>query len=353
MGDIPYQAMSTPTKRGLRTIGDPVYEGKTMYDNWGTLFPVFGTTWDLFKALLMNPFKNFADIFTLRLLFAMFFVFLGSIAYSLTFVGAQAHAVANSTDTFLTAILIAFVSATTLYVTSLWTYYDDLPTIIVPAHAIGMIATTKIGGVLSAIYGLFIFAGYATSGAILKALGVTGTLQNVAAANADTYWLYWFGASFICFTFVFIRLFSQEIEFSTQTASRSAMGTALATFAMTAAFWQYGLNSYNSGLFVTQSIISGGVEPAAYAGDTVTAWAYFVFVDLLAVPATTWLLVAFIAFLHWMDKSLRSPESSGSQIDYSTGESRSHSSSSAPLVQGQSANGGTRQRGKAPVVVNY
>jgi len=187
---------------------------------------------------------------------------------------------------------------------------DDLPTILYPAHSIALIGTTltkhraySFGLVQALMYGLFQFGGFLAAGGILKGFGVTSgatastTLMNFAATNVNTYVMYWFGCSVIAFSFVYNRLFKQESETPLATANRTAAVTAIAIFAMTVAFFSLGLNSYSSAIYAAQAIVANGVWPAQFVGDTVNSQAFFVCVDLLAVPATVWVAVIIFVLL--------------------------------------------------------
>ena len=299
MSSAPYVSMATP-KRGLKTIdgrGGIEYAGRP-YEDAGTLLSNLLTgRWPSITAAL-------AGIWALRTLMTMIFVFLGSFVYGFVFVFAQSNAATVGTDLFIRYVLLGLVAAVMFYVTSVWTYYPDLPTIIYPAHSLSLIATGisnpkmgSFGAILALVYGLFQFSGYAAAGGLVKALNVTATLQNTAGpvltqpGSAATYWLYWFGATVIAFSYVFNRLFRQEGESVDRTANdRGSVAAALAIFGFTVAFHLLGLNSYSSGVYVTQSIVSNGAYPVSHAGDTVTQWAFYIFVDLLAVPGTVALL---------------------------------------------------------------
>lgn len=299
MSSAPYVSMATP-KRGLKTI-----DGRSGVEYAGRPFEQAGT---LLSNLLMGKWDTIpamvAGIWALRTLMTMIFVFLGSFVYGFVFVFAQSNAATVGTDLFIRYVLLGLVAAVMFYVTSVWTYYPDLPTIIYPAHSLSLIATGisnpkmgSFGAILALVYGVFQFSGYAAAGGLVKALNVTATLQNTAGpvltqpGSAATYWLYWFGATVIAFSYVFNRLFRQEGESVDRTANdRGSVAAALAIFGFTVAFHLLGLNSYSSGVYVTQSIVSNGAYPVSHVGDTVVQWAFYIFVDLLAVPGTVALL---------------------------------------------------------------
>ena len=109
--------------------------------------------------------------------------------------------------------------------------------------------------------------------------------------SSNTYWLYWFGATVIAFSYIYNRVFKQQGENVDRTANdRASKAAAIAIFGLTVAFYSLGLNSYSSGVYVTQTIAANGLYPISHAGDTVVQWAFYIWVDLLAVPATVLLL---------------------------------------------------------------
>lgn len=173
----------------------------------------------------------------------------------------------------------------------------------------------SFGIVQAMLYGVFQFGGFLAAGGILKGFGVTSgatastTLLNFAATNTNTYVMYWFGASFIAFSFVYNRLFKQEGETALSTSQRTASVTAIAVFAMTVAFFSLGLNSYSSAIYAAQAIVAAGVWPTQFVGDTVISQAFFVCVDLLAVPATVWVaIIVFVILLQGVEYLGAMPE---------------------------------------------
>lgn len=290
-----YVAMRTP-KRGLKAVptvdgdihhDDPAlwrsYEGGRMRNGfWSALF------WAPFDDAMSAP-----DLWTT--IVVMVLVFLGSLFNGWVLHAAVAHAVAVAGDAFIRAILLAAVAGSLFYVTQLWTYESKLMTYIYPEMSIAMIPTLRVGIVTAAIYGVFQFGGYAAAGGILRALnGVTPGVTNVATGS-DSYVLYWFGGVFIVFNYVYNVMFKQtEGESMKKAHRRGSLAAALAIFAITVAFYTLGLVSYSSGLYVTGVIMTG--DNSAGAGGVVP-WAFYVFVALLAVPATVGILYVIIGYL--------------------------------------------------------
>ncbi len=285
------------------------------------------------------------------------------------FIFAQANSLAAGTDAFIRSFLLGLIGASLLYVTSTWTYWDDLPTIIYPAHSIALIGTTltkhraySFGIVQAIIYGVFQFSGFLAAGGILKGFGVTSgnaastTLMNFAATNVNTYVMYWFGCSFIAFSFVYNRLFKQEGETSLATSSRTAAVTAIAIFCMTVAFFSLGLNSYSSGIYAAQAIVANGVWPTQFVGDTVISQAFFICVDLLAVPATVWVAVIIfvmllqgVEFLGSLPPSEYGPSQYGNTVDPAAPQ---YAQEKVGAAAGNSS-ARLKQRNAAPIDVKY
>ncbi len=296
--------MKTP-KSGLKPLNDPVYDGPSVKDVAGL------NATDLAEKLFLGPFKALGAVFSLQTLFSMVLVFLGTFIYSIVTVFAQSNAVAASTDAFIHSVLMGLVAGSLFYVTTTWTYFDNLPTLIYPAHAMAMVATSltrnksqSFGLVLALIYVTFQYCASLAAGGVLKALGVTATLQNTATA-ASSYWMYWLGATVIGFSLVYNRLFRQDDESNVASTHRAAVAAAIAIFGMQVAFHSLGINTYSSGVYLTQTVASGYVYPTynvslpgvAFEGDNVTQWAFYIFVEWLAVPATVFALVVLMALL--------------------------------------------------------
>lgn len=314
MSDSSYIAMQTP-KRGLKSVGDPVYEGSDPFRKYEK-----GELSDFMWTVLFGPFRSIGTFLSGqnfgKLLQTMIFVFLGSFLNGVVFVFVQANANAAATDQVLRSFILGIVGASIYYVTSIWSYYDSLPTIIYPAQSFAMIGlafTRKkeetFGIATACVYAGFQFLGYSMAGLTLRAFG--GTLINTSLAlynlspNEQGYWIYWFGASIIAFSFVFNRLFKQSPGETggADTASRASTAGALVILIFTVGFYTLGIKSYSSGLYVTQVLAYPTIPDTtlgAYSG--VTPWAYYVFVDLLAVPATVIVLVMAIYLVQWLFK---------------------------------------------------
>lgn len=291
----PYTAMRTP-KRGLKSV--PTVDGDIHHDD-----PALWRTYEdgriregFWPAFFFAPFhdaKTAPDLWTT--LVVMILVFLGCLFNGWVLHAAVLHALAVAGDAFIRTILLASVAGSLFYVTQLWTYESKLMTYIYPEMSMAMIPTLRVGLVTAAIYGVFQFAGYAAAGGILRAInGVVPGVTNVATGS-DSYVLYWFGGVFIVFNFVYNVMFKQTAGESMKKAHRrGSLAAALALFAITVAFGTLGLITYSSGLYVTGVIITG--DNSAGAGGVVP-WAFYVFVGLLAVPATVGLLYLIIGWL--------------------------------------------------------
>lgn len=361
MSSASYVAMSTP-KSGLRNLSNPVYDGPRLEDMESK------SIWEVLEAIALGPLRTVGALFSMTTLFAMLLVFLGCLVYGLVFIFAQANALTAGTDAFIRSFLLGLVGASLLYVTSSWTYWDDLPTIIYPAHSIALIGTTltrhrnySFGLVQALLYGVFQFGGFLAAGGILKGFGVTSggaastTLMNFAATNTNTYVMYWFGASVIAFSFVYNRLFKQEGETPLATANRTAAVTAIAIFCMTVAFFSLGLNSYSSAIYAAQAIVANGVWPTQFTGDTVISQAFFVAVDLLAVPATVWVaVIVFVMLLQGVDYLGSQPTGTYGDKGFDPNEPQYASAKATSPVGNNSSSTRLKQRStNSTVHVNY
>lgn len=309
-------------------------------------------------SVILGPLRTVGALFSLTTLFAMLLVFLACLTYGLTFIFAQSNAIVAGTDAFIRSFLLGLVGASLMYVTSSWTYWDDLPTIVYPAHSIALVGTTltkhraySFGLVQAMVYGVFQFGGFLAAGGILKGFGVTSggaastTLMNFAATNTNTYVMYWFGAAFIAFSFVYNRLFKQEGETPITTASRTAAVTSIAVFCMTVAFWSLGLNSYSSGIYAAQAIVANGVWPTQFVGDTVISQAFFVCVDLLAVPASVWIaVIIFVILLQGVEYLGSLPSEYGPSQYGNTVDPAAPQYASAPVIATNASSTRLKQR---------
>jgi hypothetical protein len=305
--------MQTP-KRGLKSIGDPVYEGSDPFRKYEK-----GELGDFMWTVLLGPFRTFGGFLNTsnfgKLLQTMIFVFLGSFLNGVVYVFVQANSNAAATDQVLRSFILGIVGASIYYVTSIWSYYDNLPTIIYPAQSFAMIGlafTRKkeetFGFATACVYAGFQFLGYCMAGLTLRAFGgplinTTTALYNVAVSDQG-YWVYWFGASIIAFSFVFNRLFKQSPGETggADTASRASTAGALAILIFTVGFYTLGIKSYSSGLFATQVLAYPSLPDTAATVSGAVPWAFYVFVDLLAVPATVIVLVMAIYLVQWLFK---------------------------------------------------
>jgi hypothetical protein len=199
---------------------------------------------------------------------------------------------------------------------------------------------------------VFQFAGYSAAGGVLRVINATTVpLQNTAgslasiggpviAGSSNTYWFYWMGATIIAFSYVFNRVFRQEGE-STDTHAnhRASVAAAIAIFGFTIAFFTLGLNAYSSGVYVTQTILANGIYPTSYVGDNVVQWAFYVWVDLLAVPGTVTALVILCYMIYSGAERLGGPSKtkipgySENIVNYDNAGAQISTSSSARLTK--------------------
>lgn len=294
MSGADYVSLKTP-KRGLRSLGDDIHhEGAFLLEpnRWSQ------SNWsETVDALLWAPFhaRDRPTIWTASAV--MVLVFVGCLVNGWVLIAAQLHALAIAGDAFIRAILVALVAAIMFYVTQLWTKESKMCTYIYPEISMAMIPSLRVGIIPAVVYGIFQFAGYAAAGGILRALnGVTPGVTNVAISS-QSYWLYWFGATFVVFNYVYNAVFKQTAtEWSVRQHSRASKAAAVGIFAVTVAFYTLGLFTFSSGLYVTGVIVTGN-NRASFAGDSAVPWAVYVFVALLAVPATVGILYALFYYL--------------------------------------------------------
>lgn len=347
MSDSSYIAMQTP-KRGLKSVGDPIYEGSDPFRKYEE-----GQFKEMIWTVIFGPFGSLGEFFTGgnvgKLLQTMIFVFLGSFLNGIVFVFTQSGSNAANTDPVLRSFILGVIGASIYYVTSIWSYYDNLPTIIYPAQALSMIGLAftrrkeETFALFTALFYLgFQFFGYGMAGMALRSFGstisTTTRLYNFTQTY-DGYIAYWFGATIIAFSFVFNRLFKQAPGETggADTASRASTAGALAVLFLTVGFWGLGINSYSSGLFVTQIVAyTTTPNPSTGAYPPVDATAFYICVDLLAVPAT---VIALILAIYGVQKIFNLNEKSEysegrpAQAPAPTVEVKSNMSSSARLTQ--------------------
>lgn len=338
--------MQTP-KRGLKNMADPVYDGPEFKRlSTGNEF------YDLFWTVLLGPFKSASLILSGELFFTMILVFLGSFLNGTIYVMAQSAMNAASTDHVLRSFVLGLIAASVYYATSTWSYYDKFPTVIYPAQALamtGMAFTRKkeetFGFFTAVVYCVFQFAGYLAAGGALRAFAVIDTstaLYNVAVVNQG-YAMYWFGGTVITFSFLFNRLFRQSPGETggADTATRSNIAASLAFIFVTIGFYNLGIKSYSSGLFVTQVLAYPSLPDTAASLFGVVPWAFYVFVDLFLVSFTVVLLVIILALVQYAMSSRKG----GSKKSYEP-----DMEAAAPVQANMSA---TSERLKKRIPVNY
>lgn len=341
-----YIAMQTP-KRGLKNMADPVYDGPEFKRlSTGNEF------YDLFWTVVLGPFKSVSLILSGELFFTMILVFLGSFLNGTIYVMAQSAMNAASTDHVLRSFVLGLIAASIYYATSTWSYYDKFPTVIYPAQALAMVGMSftrkkeeTFGLFTAVVYCIFQFAGYLAAGGALRAFAVIDTstpLYNVALVNQG-YAMYWFGGTVITFSFLFNRLFRQSPGETggADTATRSSIAASLAFIFVTIGFYNLGIKSYSSGLFVTQVLAYPSLPDTAVSSFGIVPWAFYVFVDLFLVSFTVVLLVIILALVQYAMSSRKG----GSKKTYEP------DSEPAPLQANMSA---TSERLKnRKIAVNY
>lgn len=354
MSKTPYTKL-----RDTKQVGDLTYAGPEYMDEEKVVVGAAAMFW----RIILGPFRDLSEVLVLRTLYACILVFVGALIAGMTFVYAQFNAQTAGTDLLIRSFILALVGAAVFVVPLLWSHFDGLPIVIFPAHSIAMVGTSltnkksqSFGLVLALLYVVFQVSAFLAAGGILRALGVTGTFQN-AAASANTHWMYWFGASVICFSFIYNWVFRQSEESPTHTGSRAAMATAFAVLLMTVAFYTVGattvglngLNNYSGGFYLTQIVVANYVTTPPING--VVEWAFFFLVDLLAVPATAVSLVVLFAIINYF---------AGGKSDYRARKSMEEAEElerpEAEAAQVRGAVGGTgtsaRLRARTPIV-NY
>lgn len=307
--------MQTPKRTGgLKNMGDPVYQGpefRNIRDVDGAYIS------DMFWNVVLGPFRTVSEaggmLFTKELFSTMILVFLGCFINGAVFVMVQSSLNAAVTDAVLRAFILGLVAASIYIGISMWSYYDKFPILIYPAQSmamVGMAFTRKkeetFSLVIALIYGLFQFAGYLAAGGALRAFALINTatpLYNVSSADQG-YWIYWFGATVITFNFLFNRLFRQSPAETGgfDTAVRASIASGLFIFIMTLGFYGLGIKSYSSGLFTTQVLAYPALPDTATVVNGAIPWAFYIFVDLLAVPATVVILVIVFALIQYLGR---------------------------------------------------
>jgi hypothetical protein len=279
------------------------------------------------QKFLLAPFHDKQPRFA-SVLITIVMVFLGAMITGWTLVGARyAASVAVGEGLYIKTFIIALVSASVFLITSLWTYDPDLPNVVLPEIAMGMVGTSKFGVVTALAYTVVSWGGFLAAGGILKALGAVSTrtapLINYATGT-NSYWLYWFGGTVVVFSYIFNFHFKQQGtnrgERMTHAHWRGSLATALAIFlftlgagtgtAPTAPFAGLnGLYTFSSGQYWTGYIINTDAAQSydtVLAGGTVGTYnvfgvnppAFFILVGWLANPATVVAIIILLGLLN-------------------------------------------------------
>lgn len=261
--------------------------------------------WDRSTAmkLLYAPFDDeLTNPGIYRTIVVMLLVYIGALLNGWLYILMLSSSLtATVADIFIRYVLMAAVVAGGLAMCSNWTYEENLQTYIYPEFSFAMIGTFKVGVLTALLYGVFQFGGFLSAGGILHAiLGTTAGLTNVANSS-NSYILAWFGSSIIIFNYLFNKEFKQR-KYASESDShtRANNATFWSIFIITAAFFQFGLLTYSSGLYAAGVLVTQ--DPTAIAGtaptaDQVMPWAFFIFVPLLASTATAVLLYMIIGWV--------------------------------------------------------
>ena len=199
------------------------------------------------------------------------------------------------------SIIIAFVQAALIWVFAYATREKKWPVFILPEQYFTMVVTGKYGLLTAIGSSGLCFVGYTIAGFTLRSL-VSGyspnrllmqPMTNVATSSLS-YVLYWIGSSAIQFVWLWSSQFKNDSsEKDSHLYNRGIKVLAGLTFACVLVFYGptpgHGLVVMSPGLYLT-GLIYSNVPGRSYAGDPVNPWATFMFVGLLAVPATAWVL---------------------------------------------------------------
>lgn len=262
-------------------------------EGWGVgAMSEFGHKW---KRLLYAPWYNAHGMGknpSIWITIAHFLLmFIGAMFFAWTFVAAYSAALTAGTDPFLTSIVLGLISAAWVYLIANWTRDNDIKLFPDSGIAFGSIFNFKHVGILAfLLWSVAIMGGGAAAGGILKALGITGPSPLVNVATSSTsYWLGWVGASIIIFVWIFNDNLEQTNEDEVHNHRRFTLLAAVATFVFTVAFYGQGIISYFPHVYLAGAIASSEFF-ATFGGDSVTPWAFWIFVPMLASGATAGLL---------------------------------------------------------------
>lgn len=281
--------MHAPRFRGLKNVDGGFKQDSSIVDS---LKP------DSFQEWMISPFHKGEDgPNAWHTIVVVILVFTGTLANSWIFHAVldgllKSTLVPGAGDFMIRALLMGLTTSVLFMVISGWWSFDDqLPTLIYPELALAKIVSqrNRLGLVVAVVYCAIIFAGAAAAGGILRVLDSSPVNAGIinAATNADGRWLYWFGTSLFVFAVLFCSNMLQEGESEMKAYYRSIKAGAGMLFVLTIGFASHGLRSYSSSHYVTASIATGiNVD-----------WPIYVFVALLAAPATAVVLYGLISFL--------------------------------------------------------
>lgn len=258
-------------------------------------FPFRVTASGFWQNLFFAPFNNPESPSYLNGAGVLLLCFLGALVNGWVVHAAYRSAAVAAENVFLRGTHMAFVSAAVFLVTQYWTYEGLLKTYVYPEFALASIGTSTVGIFVALLQCVAIFGGYASAGAILVGLYNTDNRVINIAVSDESYALYWLGATLITFSWIFNANFRQtSLEKLTKAHYRAAIATALAIFAVTVAFFPSGFFTFSSGHYLTAVIFAGD---NAQGPPGVVAWAFYVFVPLLASTAAAIILYVIFMFL--------------------------------------------------------
>lgn len=281
--------MKAPT-RGLKNVEGGLIEDRSAIDG----IKLDSAT---FQEYMIAPFHSTSAPSAWRAIVVALLVYVGTTFNSWVFHATldgllKSTLVPTAADFMIRALFIGCITATAYVTISGWWSFDDqLPTIIYPEVALAKIASRRgrLGLVTALVYCAIIFAGAATGGAILRILDtapVNAGIINVATDPAGR-WIYWICVSLFVFAGLWCSNLLQEKETEMQAFYRSIYAGAGMLFIFTLGFAGHGLRSFSSSHYVAASIATG----------TNVDWPIYVFVALLAAPATAVLLYGVFSVL--------------------------------------------------------